>query len=150
MPQEDLIKRFTQTPLQSMLALFGANIRLETNCQVLADWLWRALTPGTASVLDAPDFVLRVVAEPEDDLAIETATVHRLSHEGLSFISLGRQSFLACDRQTRHGICFISWNLATDEKRFSQSFLPALILLLEPCLKHARKPGAYNQSGAQA
>jgi hypothetical protein len=131
MPQTDLIKRFTETPLETMLGLFGTNIRLETNCQAVADQLRRALTSCTTSALVAPDFILRVIAESEDDPEFETVpTVHRLSHNGLSFVSLGYKSFLACDRQARQGISFISQNLVTDEKRFSQHFLPALISLL--------------------
>jgi hypothetical protein len=127
----DFIKRFTPTPIETTLELAGARIRLETNCQAAADQLRRALNPSTTGTPDVTDFVLRVVAESEDDLEFEVAPpVHRLSHNGLSFASLGQKSFLACDRQARHGICFISPNLVTDERRFSQHFLPALISLL--------------------
>src|ERR1700674_2997025 len=95
----DFIKRFTPTPIEAGFEVSGTRVRLETNCQTLADQLRRAL-PCSASALDAPDFVLRVVAESEDDLEFEAApTVHRLSRNGLSFTSLGHKSFLACDRQ---------------------------------------------------
>jgi hypothetical protein len=131
-PQTDLIRRFANTPFETMLGLSGASIRLETNCQAVADQLQRALGPCPACAFETPDFVFRVVAESEADVDFEAApTVHRLGHDGLSFISLGRSSFLACDRQARRGISFVSQSLVTDEKRFSQHFLPALILLLK-------------------
>jgi hypothetical protein len=132
MPQPDVIRRFAETPLETILGLSGINIRLKTNCQPLADQLRRALTPFPASSLDTPDFTLRVVAESEDDPELEVhPTVHHLSHDGLSFISLGRNSFLACDRQARQGISFVSRNLLTDEAQFNRCFLPALIQLLK-------------------
>jgi hypothetical protein len=127
----DFIKRFTPTPIEAAFELSGTSIRLETNCQAVADRLQQALTPCTASASDAPCFVLRVVAESEDDPEFETApTVHRMSHDGLSFISLGCKSFLACDHHAHQGISFVSQNLVTDEKWFGEYFLPALISLL--------------------
>jgi hypothetical protein len=132
MPPEDLISRFTETPLEAMLAFSGIVIRMKTNCQAVADGLRRAFTPCTAGSLLEPDIILKVVAESEDDSELEAAaTLHRLSHDGLFFISLGRKSFIACDRQTREAISFVSPSLITDEKRFSQHFLPALIAMLE-------------------
>lgn len=135
-PQADLIKRFSKTPFETRLGLSGTSIRLETNCQAVADQLRRALMPCTANDLDTPDFVLRLVAESEDELDFETAAaVHRLSHDGLSFISLGQKSFLACDRRIRQGICFIAQNLVTDEKWFNRHFLPALISMLKDSIE---------------
>lgn len=128
----DFIKRFTSTPFETTLELSGTRIRLQTNCQAAADQLRGALPPCAASDLGRTDFVLRVVVESDADLEFEAARApDRFSHDGLSFISLGQKSFLACDRQARRGISFISQALVTDEKRFSQHFLPALILLLK-------------------
>jgi hypothetical protein len=127
----DFIKRFTLTPVETVVEVSGTGIRVETNCQAAADQLRRAFTPSTARTLDAPDFVLRVVAESEDEFEFEAGpVVCRLSHDGLSFISLGHKSFLACDLVGRRGISFISENLAKDEKMFEQFFVPALRSLL--------------------
>jgi hypothetical protein len=126
----DFIKRFTPTPFEITVELSGASIRLQTNCAAVADHLGRALTPRRASA-DAPDFFLKIVTEPEEELAFGPALgVHRLSRDGLSFIRLGHTSFLVCDRQAHQGISFVSESLVTDEKRFRQHFLPALISLL--------------------
>jgi hypothetical protein len=136
MPQADLMKRFTETTLETMFWVSGANVCVETNCQTVLDQLERALTPGTRSALDAPDFVLRIVAESEEDFELGPASpVHHLSHDGLSFISLGQKSFFVCDRQAGRAICFISLNLATDDGQFSQQFLPALVSLLKESIE---------------
>jgi hypothetical protein len=84
-----------------------------------------------------PDFFWRVVAETEDDFAPhpEPVSVQRLSHDGLSFVNIGRNSFLACDRHARRGVSFISQSLVTDENRFSRYFLPALISLMGEAIK---------------
>jgi hypothetical protein len=118
MPQTDLIKRFTETSLETTFWLPDTSIRVQTNCQAVADQLVRALAPSTTN---APDFVLRIVAESEEDVEPGPASgIHHLSHDGLSFINLGQKSFLACDRQARRGICFIPQSIVTDEVRFSQ------------------------------
>jgi hypothetical protein len=118
MPQTDLIKRFTETSLETTFWLPGTSIRVQTNCQAVADQLGRALAPSTTN---APDFVLRIVAESEEDVEPGPASgIHHLSHDGLSFISLGQKSFLACDRQARREICFIPQSIVTDEVRFTQ------------------------------
>jgi hypothetical protein len=127
----DLMKRFTETPLEIVLELSGSRIRVETNSQAVADLLLRTLTPSASGAFQTPDFVLRVVVEFDDNFVLERApTVHRLSHDGLSFVSLGQRSFLACDRQGREGICFISQKLVSDEKQLSAYVLPALISLI--------------------
>jgi hypothetical protein len=127
----DFIKRFTPTPIETVVELPGTSIRLETNCQDAVDQLRQAFATRVACTFNAPDFVLRLIAESEDELEFEAGpVVHRLSHDGLSFISLGRKSFLACDRGGRHGISFISENLVRDEKMFEQFFVPALLSLL--------------------
>ena len=133
MPQTDLIKRFSETLLETTFWLSGTTIHVRTNCQAVADQFGRAFGPSKTS---APDFVLRVVVESEEDVEPRPASgVHQLRHDGLSFISLGQESFLACHRQARQAIYFISQSLVTDEVRFSQRFLPALISLLNGSLE---------------
>jgi hypothetical protein len=136
MPQADPVKKFAETSLKTMLWLSGASIREHTNCQAVANQLGRALAPSTTSALDASDFVLIVVAESEEDVEpVSASCIHNLSRDSVSFISLGQKSFLACDRQARRGICFIPQNLVTDEGRFRQHFLPALISLLKESIE---------------
>jgi hypothetical protein len=142
----DLMKRFTETPFEIVLGLSGRSIRVQTNSQAIADQLQRTLSPCASNALDMPDFVLRVVVEFDDDLDPERApTIHRLSHDGLSFVSLGQKSFVACDRQGREGICFISQNLVSDEKQLSGHFLPTVISLVKESLGN-RTPAESQSS----
>ena len=128
MPIPDLMKRFTETPFNIVLGLSGRSIRVETNSQAVTDQLQRTLTPSAVSAFQTPDFVLRVVVEFDDNLDFEgVPSIHRMSHDGLSFVSLGEKSFVACDRQGREGICFISQSLVTDENQLSSYVLPAVI-----------------------
>jgi hypothetical protein len=136
MPQADPVKRFAETSLETMLWLSGASTRAQTNCQAVANQLGRALAPSTTRALDASDFVLGVVAESEEDVKpVSASRIHNLSCDGVSFISLGQKSFLACDREAGRGICFIPQNLVTHEARFNQHFLPALISLLKDSIE---------------
>jgi hypothetical protein len=128
-------KRFTATPLEIIIGLSGRRIRVETNSQAVAGQLQRTLPPYKSSTSSSPDFVLRIVADLDADFDLEgTPTIHRLSHDGLSLIRLGPKNFLACDQQAREGICFISQNLVTDEKRFRSYVVPALLSLFTESL----------------
>jgi hypothetical protein len=128
----DLVKRFTPTPFEMRLQLSGSVVLLATNSQRVVSQLESVLRPWSGDALSPPDFFWRIVLETEDDPVLfnEPLSVHCQSHAGLSFINIGWKSFLACDRHARRGISFISQNLVTDEKRFSQYYLPALISLL--------------------
>jgi hypothetical protein len=74
MPQADVMDRFTAIPLDAVLWLSGISIRVETNCQAVVDQLERAHAPSMESAGDAPDFLLRVVAESH-------------AHQAMCFIS---------------------------------------------------------------
>jgi hypothetical protein len=134
--QPDLVKRFTETPLEAQLELLGTNIRVETNCQAIADKLSHALAPSTVEHSHVSNFVLRVVVEADED-SEPTADfeVLRMSHGGVSFITMGQKTFIACDRQAQLGISFISQNFLTDEEQFQGRFLPALIQLLSESIE---------------
>jgi hypothetical protein len=137
----DFIKRFTPTPFAATFALPATSIRVETNCRAVVDRLLNVFAPADLNDSDRPGFVWRIVAESENDLepVAESSSVHGLSYAGLSYISLGQKSFLACDRQARRGLSFISQNVVADEKLFSQCFLPALISLMNESEKESIK-----------
>ena len=128
------MKRFAPTSFETVVEVCGASIGLQTNYEAVADRLRRARTrTGSA---DAPDFVARIVREPEEDLELGPAFgILRLSRDGLSFIGLGYKSFHSCDQRPRQGISFVFQSRVTDEKRFSQFFLPTLISLLRESIE---------------
>jgi hypothetical protein len=124
----DLLKRFTRTPLEVAFELSGTTIRLATNSQVVRDRL-RTFLPSAKARCDARLF-WRIVVEPDHEACDESPSVHRMSHGGLAYVRIGHRSFLAYDWQAHQGVSFISENLASNEKMFSQYFLPALMSLL--------------------
>ncbi len=129
----DLLRRFTPTPFEAYFKLRGTVVRLETNCQIVADQMAGVLPRATADGLSAPSCLWRVVAESETDLeaAALSQSLYRLSDDGLAFIGMGQKSFLAYDRRTREGIAFIPERVALDEGLFREFFLPAFVSLLE-------------------
>jgi hypothetical protein len=134
----DLLKRFTPTPIENMFDLRGATVKLETNSQVLADRLLCSLRRRVSETSTVPDFVWRIVVEPDGEFEVRgMASDHRLSHQGLSFVTIGQKSFLASDLQTREGVAFISENIASNETLFRQYFLPELIALVKESLEGA-------------
>ena len=124
----DLLKRFTRTPLEAAFELSGTTIRLATNSDAMIDRLRMFLPPAKARCHAKLSW--RIVVEPEGEACDESPSVHRMSHGGLAYVRIGHRSFLAYDWQARQGISFISENFASNEKTFSQRFLPALMSLL--------------------
>jgi hypothetical protein len=129
----DLLKRFTRTPLEVAFELSGTTIRSATNSQVVRDRL-RTFLPSAKAHCDARLF-WRIVVEPDHEACDESPSVHRMSHGGLAYVRIGRRSFLAFDWQAHQGVSFISENLASNERMFSQYFLPALMSLLNESIK---------------
>lgn len=132
---EDLVKRFTGTPLEVRFPLFGTTIRLTTNSSMVRD-RFTACAQGNS---DLPtEFQCRVVAEDIDDPALADGrpSVTRVRNNGLSLINIGQKSFLALDADGRTAVSFISERLITDEALFRSYFLLALTLLFE-CSENA-------------
>jgi hypothetical protein len=129
----DLLKRFTRTPLAAVFELSGTMIRLATNSDAMRDRL-RMVLPSAKAGCHAKLF-WRIVVEPEREAYDESPSVHRMSHGGLAYVRIGNRSFLAYDWQARQGVSFVSENLASNEKMFSEYFLPALMSLLNESIK---------------
>jgi len=129
----DLLKRFTRTPLEVAVELSGTTIRLATNSDVMRDRLSMFL-PAAKIRCNARLF-WRIVVEAEHEACDESPKVHRMSHGGLAYVRIGHWSFLAYDWKAHRGVSFISENLASNEKMFSQYFLPALLSLLKESIE---------------
>jgi hypothetical protein len=131
----DLLKRFTPTPFEVAVVFSGTTFRLATNSDLVRDRLRMFLPSAKAESNGNAKLFWRIVVEPDPEPCDEFPAVHRMSHGGLAFVRVGHRSFLAYDRQARHGISFISENLVRNEKMFSQYFLPALMSLLNESIE---------------
>jgi hypothetical protein len=130
----DALRRFTPTEFTSTVELNGATVMVATNNQFLADRLCEAL--AFPAVADSPVFSWRVVVEPDGELEFgsEPLSSHRLSHDGLAFVSIGQRNFFACDLQAREGVSFISERFVYDKMFLHEYFVPTLISLLKESL----------------
>ena len=127
----DIVKRFALTHLQRRFKVCGKVISLATNC---ADLLSRManLAPecgeADAGQLDSS---WRIVTEPDtDDVSKFAASRRSVTDDGISFVTLGRCSFLAYDERTRRGISFVSEELVRDPTLFVETFLPCFLSFL--------------------
>jgi len=53
-----------------------------------------------------------------------------VSDDGISFVTIGRRSFLAYDERTHRGISFVSEGLIRDPTLFVETFFPGFLSLL--------------------
>ena len=131
----DLLRRFTRTPLEVACEFSGATMRVATNSDVVSGRLGKFQGSGEKQSDSNAMWFWKIVVESECEVRDEYPNAQRMSQGGLAFVRIGHSSFLACDRQARHGISFISENLATNDTMFRQYFLPALISLSDESIE---------------
>jgi hypothetical protein len=129
----DRVNRFTSTPLQSMFNWSGKVLALATNSSILLDRIAN-LTPQCTQICGGQiDCSWRIVTEPEGDegLEFDALSSRCVGDEGISFVTIGRRSFLAYDERTRRGISFVSERIVREPSLFVRVFLPGFASLLQ-------------------
>jgi len=128
----DLVNRFALTQLQSTFNVFGKVISLATNCPDLFGRIANLARECGEAEVGQPDCSWRIVIEPETDEALKSVDLssRRFSDDGISFVTIGQQSFLAYDERTRKGVSFLSEALVSDRTLFVEAFLPGFLSLL--------------------
>ena len=127
---EDLLRRFTPTTIKKQVDFEGKPFALETNYLAVADRFAASLsTPPSNSSQGTVSW--RVVAEADTSANEFASPFTRLQADGMAFISLGLQGFLAYDRQARIGIAFIPEDVANDENLFRTVFIPCLASIMQ-------------------
>jgi hypothetical protein len=128
----DLVNRFALTPKQGTFNLSGKVISLATNCADLLRRMANLATECEEANVGQPDCSWRIVTEPETEEGRDSAALsgHYVSDEGMSFVTIGRRSFLAYDERMRKGISFVSEGLVRDPTFFVEIFLPGFLSLL--------------------
>ena len=131
----DFLRRFTATPSRATLTVDGARVVVSTNRRFLADRLQDAWGSSAPESEVGSVFNWRIVVEPDDYLQAEVTSGHHLSHDGLALITIGQNSFLACDLRTREGVGFIPQCLVNNEDLFQGNLLPALKALVRAAVE---------------
>ena len=127
----DLVNRFAPTHLQCTFNVFAKVISLATNCPDLLSRIASFAPEGVQADVGDLDCSWRIVTEPETDEVLRSVAHSRyVSDDGVSFVTIGRRSFLAYDERTRRGISFLSEDLVRDPALFAETFLPAFLSLL--------------------
>jgi hypothetical protein len=128
----DLVNRFALTHLQSTFNVSGNLISLATNCPDLLRRIANLAPECGEADVGQPDCAWRIVTEPETDEVLKSPALKSryVSDDGISFVTIGRLSFLAYDERTRRGIAFVTEELIRDPKLFVETFLPGFLSLL--------------------
>jgi len=127
---EDLIRRFTPTPIKKQLNLEGTTVALETNSAALAARL-PASPAGPVTNFSKEAVTWRVVAETDTPATDILNSCTRLTSDGMAFVSVGLQGFFAYDRHLRTGIAFIPEDVVNNESLFQTVFLPSLVSVMK-------------------
>jgi len=129
----DLVNRFAPTPLQTTVHWSGKVISFATNSRMLLERMAELVPACPEAGAGEVDCLWRVVAEPDCEGRAEVgASIHRyVTDEGVSFLTIGRRSFLAYDNRSGRGICFVSERLVRDRTLFFEAFLAGFAALLE-------------------
>ena len=128
----DLVHRFAVTHLHCTFNVFGKVISLATNSQALLNRIANLAPECDEANVPQPDCCWRIVSEPDADAVLKSPALSSrcVSDDGISFITIGRRSFLAYDERTQSGISFLSEELVRDPTLFIETFLPCFLSLL--------------------
>jgi hypothetical protein len=115
--RQDPLRRFSSTPLAADLQLMGRTVHIETNDEAVLDLAWKFFERYQHGDAGVPDFVWRLVSEP--DPKVQSAVVHvsAFSDSGLQYVNIGQSSFLAVDLERREAIGFLSKSFFQDETK---------------------------------
>jgi hypothetical protein len=127
--RNDPLRRFTATPLGADFRLMRRHIRIETNCGLAMEYTRRALDCYGPATTTLPDFVWRVVTDPNSHLAPPWPEMNAFSDRQRRYINLGQRSFIAVDLSCREAVAFISERLVRDEVGFASIVLASLFYL---------------------
>lgn len=131
----DPLRRFTPTPLVADLPVMERTLRLETNSPVVLEQARRAFARYAHACPGPPQFVWRIVAEPNAPLKPPWPERSAFSDAGLRFVSLGPRCFLALDLESREAIGFVPEDSVRDDVGFSTVFLGTLFYLTSGALR---------------
>lgn len=136
---QDLIGRFTPTPLHAEVSALRRTIRLETNSSAILRLMRCLLEDDGASAprrtTSAPAvFRWRLVSDPAVAPKSPWTPASIVSDEGLRYASFGQSSFVAVDLASRQAVGFVAEPLTRDEAAFKESVLSALFSMTADAL----------------
>lgn len=127
----DLVKRFSPTPQEAEFLLNGSLLRVESNSQAALHRLQSESAATKADTQHDPIMNWRIVVEAQADASDCELIHHAFAYNGLSFVRIANDSFLAVDHKTGCGVSFITANFVEQDHLFNRYFLPAFISMID-------------------
>jgi hypothetical protein len=130
----DLIRRFTATPLSVTLRVMARTIVLETNSAMVLEQARQTFERGWNGQSVPHDFLWRVVVDASSGVTPPWPERFAFSDDGFRYINLGQRSFMAVDLGARESVGFLSEELARDPAGMQCPFFSNLLDLSSPAL----------------
>lgn len=113
--RQDLLRRFTSTPHATELRLMQRTVRLETNSKELLALTLRFFERHQYGSVGQPEFLWRVVCEPDPRLQSTTVQFAAFSDAGLRYVNIEQRGFLAVDVEKCEAMGFLGNQFLEDE-----------------------------------
>jgi hypothetical protein len=115
--RQDLLRRFTPTPHTTDLRLMQRTVRLETNSRELLALTVKFFERHQHGATGQPEFLWRVVYEPDARPELTTVQLSAFSDAGLRYVNIERGGFLAVDLERCEAMGFLGNQFVEDEPR---------------------------------
>ena len=136
----DLLRRSTPTPLHRDVRIEGSTVRVETNSAAVLERMQAALEGQEETPSGQPEFLWRLVVEPDSGSGIDWHPLTAFSDGELFLANIGQRNFIAVDLKARQTIAFVEERFANDEQLFERLFLATLLRTTKPCLRSPNPP----------
>jgi hypothetical protein len=114
----DLLRRFTPSTYAMELGAMQRTVRVETNDQEMLALALKFFERHQHGRLKAPEFVWRIMVEPEAKLDSTEVQLSAFSDGGLRYVNIGQTSFLAVDLHKREAKAFLDPAFVQADARF--------------------------------
>ena len=105
--RKDPLRRFTRTPYAMNLQLMQRTVRIETNSQAVLELAHRFFERHQHGNPGEPEFVWRLVSEPDSGVNSTAVHLSAFSDLGVRFVNIGQRGFIAVDVENRKAIGFL-------------------------------------------
>lgn len=151
---QDLIGRFTPTPLSVDLPVMQRSVRLETNSPVILKLMRRVLEDRGEGVQgkevsSSAVFFWRLVCDPDASPESVSPQASIVCADGLRYASFGQSSFVAVDVAARQAVGFLAEQLTRDEAGFRETVLAALFSMTADALSLTAFRAMVARSGGK-
>jgi len=123
----DLLRRSTPTPFHRDVGVEGRTVRVETNSAAVLDGMHGVFDVPKETPPGQPEFLWKLVVEPDNDSSIAWPPLTAFSDEGLSLANIDQRNFIAVDLKAREAIAFLEERFVKDEGAFERLFLATLV-----------------------